>query len=276
MAAAAAAAARSLAIFKTAAQNLRHRHFSSAAAAIHRPWDFYCEDSSSEGEESAVYQHVLKFQRPSTIKQHQFLHNSVSLIGNIECPLRRIKTRNGSFGLHTLLNVSASSQTHPSFKVMLKMWDEMAEVSMEHFKPKDLVYVWGHLGSYTKADENGKQKMRYEVVVKEINFVTPDVQASASPELEKKESGGEEESEKYTNRIRLWQFFFASPYEWMDFRKGKVNPKYPDFKHRDTGEVLWLRTDDPPWIKKQLDILDSRFAYPSSQEQLSSIQDMLF
>ncbi|KAJ8538038.1 hypothetical protein K7X08_014578 [Anisodus acutangulus] len=266
-----------MAAFKRAAssagQILRHRHFSSSSAAeIHRPWDFYCDDSSSEGEESAVYQHALKFQRPSTIKQHQFLHNSVSLIGKIDCPFKKINTTNGSFGLHTLLNVSATSQSRPSFKVMLKMWDEMAEVSMEHLKPKDLVYVSGHLGSYTKADENGKQRMRYEVVVKEINFVTPDVQASTSPEIQKKESEGEDELEKYRNRIQLWQIFFASPYEWMDFRKGKVNPKYPDFKHKDTAEALWLRTDDPPWIKRQLDILDSRLVYQSFQEQLSFIE----
>lgn len=74
---------------------------------------------------------------------------------------------------------------------------------------------------------------------------------------------GEDELENYRNRIQLWQIFFASPFEWMDFRKSKVNPKYPDFKNRDTGEVLWLRTDDPPWIKRQLDILDSRFSYES-------------
>lgn len=46
---------------------------------------------------------------------------------------------------------------------MLKMWDEMGEVSMEHLKPKDLIYVWGHLRSYTKIDENGKHRMRHEV-----------------------------------------------------------------------------------------------------------------
>ncbi|KAH0680485.1 hypothetical protein KY285_021512 [Solanum tuberosum] len=264
---AAAAAARSSAVFKraasTAAQVLRHQNFSSAAASadIHRQGDFYCDDS--EGEESAVYQHTLKFQRPSTIKQHQLLHNSVSLIGKIDYPFKRVNTKNGSFGVHTLLSVSGSSQSRPSFKVMLKMWDEMAEVSMEHLKSNDLVYVWGHLGSYTKTDENGKHKMRYQVDVKEINFVTPDVQALAIPEFQKKESRGEDELENYRNRIQLWQIFFASPFEWMDFRKSKVNPKYPDFKNRDTGEVLWLRTDDPPWIKRQLDILDSRFSYES-------------
>ncbi|MCD7460522.1 Single-strand binding protein [Datura stramonium] len=186
---AAAATSRSLAVFKraasSAAQILRQQHFSSAAAAaIRQPWDFYCDDN--EGEESAVYQHTLKFQRP----------------------------------------------------VMLKMWDEIAEVSMEHLKPYDLVYVRGHLGSYTKADENGKHRMRYQIpytghpnslhvletwaFVKEINFVTPDVQASAAPKFEKKESGGEDEQEKYRNRILLWQIFFSNPYEWMDFRKAGV------------------------------------------------------
>lgn len=49
----------------------------------------------------------------------------------------------------------------------------------------------------------------------------------------------------------------------MDFRKGKVNPKHLDYKNRDIGEVLWLRTDNPPWIKWYLDILDSRFTYKS-------------
>lgn len=115
-----AAAACSSAVFKraasTAAQILRHQHFSSAAAAaeIHRPGDFYCDDS--EGEESAVYQHTLKFQRPSTIKQLQLLHNSVSLIGKIDYPFKRVNTKNGSFGVHTLLSVSGSSQSRPSFK----------------------------------------------------------------------------------------------------------------------------------------------------------------
>ncbi|CAN4122740.1 unnamed protein product [Withania somnifera] len=258
-----AAAARSIAaVFKraasSAAQFLRH-HSSSSEAAIHRPRNFYCEDI--EGEESVVCQHALKFQRPSTIKKQQVLHNSISLIGRIDYPFKRVNTRNGSFGLHTILSVSASSQFRPSLKVMLKMWDEMAELSMEHLKSKDLVYVWGHLGSYTKTDENGKHKMRYEVYVKEINYVTPDIQAAATPEFEKKESGGEDQEEKYRNRIRLWQIFFASPYEWIDFRKGKAYSKHPDFKHRDTAEVLRLRTDDPPWIKRHLDSLDSRFTY---------------
>lgn len=33
---------------------------------------------------------------------------------------------------------------------MLKFWGEMAEVSVQHLKPHDLVYVSGRLGSYLK------------------------------------------------------------------------------------------------------------------------------
>lgn len=37
------------------------------------------------------------------------------------------------------------------------------------------------------------------------------------------------------------------------------NPKYPDFKHKDTGEALWIEGKyNPPWVKSQLAILDER------------------
>ena len=64
--------------------------------------------------------------------------------------------------------------------------------------------------------------------------------------------------DKYKNRLHLWQVFFANPYEWWDNRKSKVSPKHPDFRHKDTGEALWLFSNDPPWIKRQLQLQDSR------------------
>lgn len=37
------------------------------------------------------------------------------------------------------------------------------------------------------------------------------------------------------------------------------NPKYPDFKHKHTGEALWIEGKyNPPWVKSQLEILDTR------------------
>ena len=44
------------------------------------------------------------------------------------------------------------------------------------------------------------------------------------------------------------------------------NPKYPDFKHKDTGEALWVEGRfNPPWVKPQLAILDARMASLSDQ-----------
>lgn len=63
--------------------------------------------------------------------------------------------------------------------------------------------------------------------------------------------------EKWRDRLHLWQVFFSNPYEWWDNRKQKLYPGSPDFKHKDTGEALWLSPNDPPWIKKQLQLLDS-------------------
>nr|GMD27948.1 protein OSB2, chloroplastic-like [Ipomoea batatas] len=57
----------------------------------------------------------------------------------------------------------------------------------------------------------------------------------------------------------LWQAFFANPMEWWDNRKSKRSPNYPDFKHKATSESLWVEGwNNPPWVKSQLAILDSR------------------
>ena len=44
---------------------------------------------------------------------------------------------------------------------------------------------------------------------------------------------------------------------WFDNRNSKKSPHHPDFKHRDIGEVLWLKHNDPPWIQKYLELHDS-------------------
>lgn len=71
---------------------------------------------------------------------------------------------------------------------------------------------------------------------------------------------GEIGLEKYQERLHLWQIFFANPYDWWDNRNTKLNTRKPDFKHKDTGEALWLSPNDPPWIKTQIHRLDLKMA----------------
>ena len=37
------------------------------------------------------------------------------------------------------------------------------------------------------------------------------------------------------------------------------NSKAPDFKHKDTGEALWIEGwNNPSWVKSQLAVLDAK------------------
>ncbi|CAK9211709.1 unnamed protein product, partial [Sphagnum troendelagicum] len=39
---------------------------------------------------------------------------------------------------------------------------------------------------------------------------------------------------------KLWRGFFVDPSHWWDHRPEKTNERYPDFKHKKTGEALWI------------------------------------
>lgn len=80
---------------------------------------------------------------------------------------------------------------------------------------------------------------------------------------------GESILEKHRKRLHLWQVFFTNPYEWRDLRKSKINPRQPDFKHRSSGEALWLKPCDPPWVMRQLRLQDSRMGGIRLGERLS-------
>lgn len=78
-----------------------------------KPPNHFSNDELQSG--SAAYRHALKFQKPSVIKWHRHLANSVSLIGTIAFPLKRVDTRGGSFGVYTKLSVQSSRNANRAF-----------------------------------------------------------------------------------------------------------------------------------------------------------------
>lgn len=260
------ASCRLRSLFKTltsySSQLQRLRPFSSSAAASHRDWGFYTDDTE-DSKESAVYKHVLKSQRPSTIERQGKLLNTADFIGTVDSPPKIMNTRNGRFGVYTSLKVKPSRDSNRFFWISLRMWDNIAEISFKYLKPNDFIYVSGCLESYPKVDENGKLRTKYNVNVTKINYVAQHGKVNTCLEAEQSGSTDQIESalEKRRNRLHLWQVFFTNPYDWWDNRKCKPNPRGPDFKHKSTGEVLWLSPhNDPPWIRKELQRHDSRLA----------------
>ncbi|MBA0565886.1 hypothetical protein Golob_010741 [Gossypium lobatum] len=240
---------------------LPNRNSLHSSVASNRRFSNHFVDDEKEG--SAIYRLALKFQRPTTVEVEPPSRNRISLIGTVDEPLQVMNTRSDYFGVQTRLYVKNPYDSDCRFKIRLKMWSEMGKICMEHVKPGDFIYVSGVLGSFSVATLDKQLIIYYQVTVTELSFVTHHGERSTTrecKELESEQDVGEAGLGSYDSQLYLWQVFFTNPFEWWDNRKSKKNPRQPDFKHKDTGEALWLNPNDPPWIKKQLQLLDSKLA----------------
>ncbi|MBA0745823.1 hypothetical protein Gogos_008382 [Gossypium gossypioides] len=234
--------------------------FHSSVASNRRFSNHFVDDQKGG---SAIYRLALKFQRPTTVEVEPPSWNRISLIGTVGAPLQVMNTRSDKFGVQTRLNVKNPYDSDCRFKIRLQMWNEMGKICMEHVKPGDFIFVSGVLGSFSVATLDKQSIIYYQVTVTELSFVTHHGERSTTrecKELESEQDVGEAGMGSYDSQLYLWQVFFTNPFEWWDNRKSKKNPRQPDFKHKDTGEALWLNPNDPPWIKKQLQLLDSKLA----------------
>ncbi|XP_039052731.1 protein OSB1, mitochondrial-like [Hibiscus syriacus] len=222
-----------------------------------------------EGDEeggSAAYRLALKFQRPKTVQVERGSRNRVSLIGTVDVPLTVMNTKSDKFGVRTRLIIKKPYDSDRRFKYLKQDRVENVERYGENlYGAREawgfFLYVSGFLGSFSQANVDKQLIVYYKVNVTELNFVSQQGQRSTTrkcEELEPEQDPGEAGMERYNSPLYLWQVFFTSLSEWWDNRK--KNPSQPDFKHKDTGEALWLNPDDPPWIRKQLELLDSRLA----------------
>ncbi|CAN8246096.1 unnamed protein product [Cochlearia groenlandica] len=56
---------------------------------------------------------------------------------------------------------------------------------------------------------------------------------------------------KQPEREEFWKDLVENPDKWWDNRSSKRNVKGPDFKHKETGDVLWM-SDSPAWVLSKL------------------------
>ncbi|KAM1484000.1 hypothetical protein FF1_035774 [Malus domestica] len=213
----------------------------------------------------------IAFPRPAEVQWKKELCNMVHLIGVVGLPVEIKHLPSGKVLAWTRLAVKKSA-TDTSW-INLTFWDELAHVAFQHVEKGQQIYVSGRLISDSVETDEGKQQTYYKVVVQQLNFVE---KGFSSPALKDHDSdsftAGRNLGNNATKNItettqELWQAFFANPVDWWDNRNTKRNPKYPDFKHKDTGEALWIEgRNNPPWVKSQLAILDTRMGTLNDQE----------
>ncbi|KAH1128954.1 hypothetical protein J1N35_000332 [Gossypium stocksii] len=210
----------------------------------------------------------VSYPKPSEIPWSKDLCNTVHLIGNVGSPVEIKHLPSGKVLAWTRLAVK-KSPTDTTW-INLTFWDELANTAYQHVEKGQQIYVCGRLVSDTVESDDGKQQTYYKIVVQQINFVERNSPSMASNDrgfsgMSSNRKVGYNGENNVGSAMELWQAFFANPTEWWDNRKNKRNPRYPDFKHKDTGEALWIEgRNTPHWVRSQLEILDSR---------MSSLQD---
>ncbi|KAJ4825210.1 hypothetical protein Tsubulata_024465 [Turnera subulata] len=88
-----------------------------------------------------------------------------------------------------------------------------------------------------------------------LQTVEFDVKEQAKREFDGKEQAKREfdgkEQAKRRRGDEFWKAFVGELDKWWDNRFNKKNPKGPDFKHKETGEAVWLN-DFPTWVLSEL------------------------
>ncbi|XP_022155803.1 protein OSB2, chloroplastic-like isoform X2 [Momordica charantia] len=209
------------------------------------------------------------YRKPPEIPWSKELSNSVSLIGTVGTPVEIKHLASGKDVAWTRLAVWKSS-TETSW-INLTFWDELAHIAFQHVQKGNQIHVSGRLVADLVEADDGKQQTYYKVVVQQLNFIERSI--STAPHHDQDSNSivagrklGNGAADNMGSTQELWQAFFANPVDWWDNRKNK-NPKYPDFKHKDTGEALWVEGRyNPPWVKSQLAVLDMRMGSLDEQE----------
>lgn len=83
-------------------------NYSTLDSGPSRKWSYFPEVKEKE---SSVFKHALMFQRPSIIDYNEKLSNSVSLIGTVQRPLKRVNSIVGNLGVYTFLKFKNSSRS---------------------------------------------------------------------------------------------------------------------------------------------------------------------
>ncbi|CAK7346488.1 unnamed protein product [Dovyalis caffra] len=219
------------------------------------------------------YNQTAMHAKPADIQWNKELCNSVHLIGIVGTPVEIKHLPSGKVVAWTRLAVKKSA-TDTSW-INLTFWDELAQVASQHVEKGRQIYVSGRLISDSVENDDGKLQTYYKVVVQQLNFIERSSPTGPYDRDFNNMAAGRKFGNNTANDMgsteERWQAFFANPLEWWDNRKDKRNPKYPDFKHKDTGEALWVEGRyNPPWVKSQLDILDERME--SFHDQDSSLR----
>ncbi|GER43478.1 organellar single-stranded DNA binding protein 3 [Striga asiatica] len=221
---------------------------------------------------------AIDWPRPIEIPFQPRVANAVNLIGRVKTPVHLESGADGN-RLATVLISQDCGDRCDTLLIPVVFEGDLAQVVALHVKEKDRVFVSGKLRMgptrFVFADGYGK----FHLVAENLNFVEGYVKKAVSGEsdwvaspvtqqsnneandsnhIESKPEKGYEKSlqssstkKKGDRSLDLWRDLLKSPKQWWDYRghksNGLVKERHPDFKHKDSGNGLWVDRA-PDWV----------------------------
>jgi single-strand DNA-binding protein len=178
------------------------------------------------------------------------------------------------------------------------IWGEEAMRMVEHVHKGKTICVQGQLKTDTWTDKDtGAPRSRVKIVAKNFSLVQSakmqgergggggagyqqsnsygeqqfmEVGDQSAPPRQQQQQMGAGMAAGTSPKEALWRSLAEQPDTWWDNRDRKAapgaNPRSPDFKHKETGEALWIESrDTPTWVLETLGGAEPAAATPARQ-----------
>ncbi|CAN6450899.1 unnamed protein product [Victoria cruziana] len=208
-----------------------------------------------------------EYPRPAEIPWQEKVANSVNLIGRVGAPVHLETFPDGSAYAIAILE-QKKTPNFPQLWIPVIFQDELAGIAACHLKEDDRIHVSGQLSADSPQIVIEDRLSTVHVMAQSLSFIRENPHGGRTEPLHKRLPHATHLAGKGSTRGSKiseshWDDFLMNPHNWWDARLGKVNPRQPDFIHKESNQGLWLRESSPSQVLLSLE--DSVFCQKLEQ-----------
>lgn len=197
--------------------------------------------------------------RPSEVPFQPKVANLVHLVGTVGVPVQLQTLPNGMYAAVSVL-VQDNTKGLPQFWIPIIFQGDLAQCAACHLKENDLIYITGQLSGDVPTFTIKDAQTKIQVFAHSLSFVQKGLEKEGQRVSGKHKAASDSSAELGENSsvLHLWNGLLANPHEWWDNRSSQSYPKSAAFKHKESGQLLWINESTPEWVLSKLDGLSFR------------------
>ncbi|XP_031480727.1 protein OSB4, chloroplastic-like isoform X2 [Nymphaea colorata] len=208
-----------------------------------------------------------EYPRPAEIPWQEKVANSVNLIGRVGLPVHLETFPDGSAYAIAILE-QKKTPNFPQLWIPVIFQGDLAGIAACHLKEDDRIHISGQLSADSPQIVMEDRVSTLHVMAQSLSFIQEKPEGGKTEPLHKRLPHATHLAEKSSIRgLKIseshWDDFLTNPHNWWDTRHDKVNPRRPDFVHKEYNLVLWLGQSTPSQVL--LSLKDSAFCQKLEQ-----------